>query len=212
MHREYTQTERQIDSVVHALAVIMSLVAVTVLLHIAVALGDVLVIIAAAIYSVGLIAMFGFSTAYNLVVDLRWKSRLRRYDHAAIFMMIAGTYTPFTLISIGGATGHVLFTLVWLVALLAALLKLAWPGRFENAFLVLYLTLGWIGLVAVNSLIEALPVSALILLGVGGILYSAGVIFHLCTTLVYHNAIWHAFVVVAASCHYLAVLQSIIPR
>ena len=101
----YTQTERLSDGVVHALGVVMSVIAVAVLLRMVIPIGDALLIMAATIYCVGLIAMFGLSAAYNLIVGPKWKEAIRRYDHAAIYMMIAGTYTPFALIGIGGPVG-----------------------------------------------------------------------------------------------------------
>ena len=209
---DYTQTERLTDGVVHALGVVMSVIAVAVLLHMVISTGDALLIMAATIYSVGLIAMFGLSATYNLIVGPKWKEAIRRYDHAAIYTMIAGTYTPFALIGIGGPVGYGLLALVWLLAIIGLFLKLLCPRRIERASLVLYLALGWIGLVAAGSIIAALPVSALVLLGMGGVFYTTGVVFHLWTTLLYQNAIWHTFVLVAAGCHYVAVLESIIPK
>ena len=208
----YSQTERLIDGVIHALGVVVSVIAVAVLLHMVIPTGDALLIMAATIYSIGLIAMFGLSAAYNLIAGPKWKEAIRRYDHAAIYIMIAGTYTPFALISIGGPAGYGLLAPVWLVAIIGLLLKLLWLRRFEHASLVLYLALGWIGLVAAGSIIAALPVSALVLLCMGGIFYTIGVVFHLWTTLLYQNAIWHTFVLAAAGCHYVAVLESIIPK
>ena len=207
---EYTHTERLIDGAVHVLGVIMSVVAIAVLLHIVIPSGDAVLISAATMYSVGLVAMFSLSATYNLTIDRKWKEAVRRYDHAAIFIMIAGTYTPFALVGIGGSVGHDLLALVWLVAIIGVLLKMFWPRRFERASLLLYLALGWIGLVAVNSIIAALPISSLVLLGLGGILYTVGIMFHVWTRLPYHNAIWHTFVLVAAGCHYLSVLETIL--
>ena len=133
----YTQTERLSDGVVHALGVVMSVIAVAVLLRMVIPIGGALLIMAATIYSVGLIAMFGLSAAYNLIVGPKWKEAIRRYDHAAIYMMIAGTYTPFALIGIGGPVGYSLLALVWLLAIIGLVLKLLWPRRIERASLVL---------------------------------------------------------------------------
>ncbi|GEO83005.1 DNA-binding protein [Pararhodospirillum oryzae] len=173
--------------------------------------GDGRLITAAVIYGVGLLATFGFSAAYNLALGSRFTEILRRCDHAAIYVMIAGTYTPLALVCIGGWVGITLLSVVWGVAAIGLVLKLVWHRRFERLSLFLYLALGWAGLAAIGSIIAALPVAALILLLVGGVVYSVGVVFHLWTRLQFQNAIWHIFVLAAAGCHYAAVLDAILP-
>ena len=207
MFPQYTKHERRADGLVHILGLAFAAVAVPLLLHSVAQTREALMIASVAVYCAGLVAMLSFSASYNLVSHPGWKAVLRRYDHAAIFVMIAGTYTPFTLISMGDALGHALLSLVWLVALLGAAVKLLMPGRFERASIALYLALGWIMIFAIEPLILAVDRSSLMLLAVGGILYSAGVVFHLWERLTYSNAIWHAFVLAAAACHYVAVLK-----
>ena len=206
--------ERLADAVIHALGVSLSIVAVAVLFGFVIRASDPLTLTAALVYGAGMIAMFSFSASYNLAGDEkwdgRWKDWLRRCDHSAIFLMIAGTYTPFALVSIGGTTGHPLLALVWTVALAGLVLKLGWPHRLKRLSVALYLALGWSGVVAAGSIVAALPMAALALLAAGGILYSVGVIFHLWKSLQFQNAIWHAFVLVAAACHYLAVFESLV--
>ncbi|MFD2235354.1 PAQR family membrane homeostasis protein TrhA [Phaeospirillum tilakii] len=207
----YSLAEWITDGVIHALGVILVLVAAAVLLHLAIADGGARLIIGSAVYASGLVACFGFSAAYNLTLAPRWRALLRRFDHAAIYLMIAGTYTPLSLICIGGTVGTVLLALVWSVALVGVTLKLIWPHRFEKLSLVLYLSLGWIGLVVIGRIIDVLPVPALILLLAGGLFYTFGVVFHLWSRLPFQNAIWHGFVLTAACFHYAAVLDSIFP-
>jgi hemolysin III len=131
---------------------------------------------------------------------------LRRFDHSAIYLLIAGTYTPFlaqmksVLASVGLGVG------VWLSALIGIALKLALPGRFDRLAVALCLLLGWSGVIAYDSLAYALPSKSLWLLAIGGMLYSLGALFHVWHSLRFHNAIWHGFVLLAASCHYSAVL------
>lgn len=209
---EYSQKERRIDGIVHFLGFGAAMLGVAVLLHIVIHTRDMLVIVSVMIYSAGLILMLGISAAYNLILRPDWKEIIRRYDHAAIFLMIAGTYTPFTLIGMGGVLGRSLLALVWLTAIIGVLIKLLRPGRFERASLVLYLVLGWIALPAVGPLVGALSLSTLALLAIGGVLYTAGVAFHIWETLSYHNAIWHAFVLAAAGCHYAAVLDMVVAK
>lgn len=202
----YTRKERYIDGVIHGLGATGSVIGVAALLHAVIPARDALAILAAAIYGAGLIAMLWCSAAYNLAVRPDRKERIRRYDHASIFMMIAGTYTPFCLVAVAGPAGYRLLALVWLIAVAGMALKLLRPRRLERVSVILYLGLGWIGLPAINLLIAALRPSTLGLLGIGGLLYTAGVGFHLWKSLPYHNAIWHGFVLVAAGTHFAAVL------
>ena len=138
----------------------------------------------------------------------RRRDWLRRFDHAAIFAMIAGTYTPFTTL-LDGAWSTPLTAVIWSVAAIGIALKLWQPRRIEAISVALYLGLGWIGLIALHPFMEALDTATLALLATGGILYSVGVVFHLWRRLPYHNAIWHGFVLVAAGLHYCAILTVI---
>jgi hemolysin III len=159
------------------------------------------------LYAAGLLAMLGCSALYNLARPGQWRRILQRFDHAAIFLMIAGTYTPVALLAIGGGWGWALFATVWAGALCGALLKLLAPARIERAAILLYLLLGWVGLLAIGPLLQSLPVADLLLLLLGGMLYSLGVRVHLATTLRFHTAIWHGLVLAAAACHYAVVLH-----
>jgi hemolysin III len=209
MGLESVRLERRIDGAVHALGVGAALVGVAMLLHAVLATHDARAMLAASVYSAGALAMFGFSAAYHLLARKGRREILRRCDHAAIFVMIAGSYTPFALISVGGTLGLGLLALVWLIAIGGVVLKLLRPHRIERVSIALYLALGWIGLPAVGAVIAVLPLSALVLLGAGAVLYTAGVAFHLWRSLAHHNAIWHSFVLAAAACHYVAVLAAL---
>jgi hemolysin III len=207
MQPDYSRNERLVDGAVHILGVTGSAVAIVVLFDTVLSTGDKVSILSAGLYGAGLVAMLWLSAAYNLISQSKWKEAIRRYDHAGIFLMIAGTYTPFALIAIGGVAGHALFALVWLAAVAGMLLKLLRPRRLERTSVALYLALGWFGLPLVKLVIAALPNSTLALLGIGGLLYTAGVAFHLWERLPFQNAIWHSFVLAAAGCHYVAVLK-----
>lgn len=208
MQPHYSRKERLVDGVIHGLGVVGSLIAVAVLLVVVIPTRDVLAILAAGVYGAGLIAMLWLSAAYNLVDHPDWKERFRRYDHAAIFLMIASTYTPFALVTIGGRIGHGLLAIVWLLATGGMALKIGWSGRLERASVIMYLALRWAGLPAVGLLLAALPPVTLALLGAGGVLYTVGIGFHLWENLPYQNAIWHGFVLVAAVCHFASVLET----
>jgi hemolysin III len=207
-HPVYRRGEQIADRCVHYAGLAASPIGAVVLVAVAAHRDNALVIVSVAIYAIGLLAMIGSSALYNLAVEPRRKELLRRVDHAAIFLMIAGTYTPFALVRIGGADGLNLFLVVWLVAIGGIALKLLYPRRLEGVSTALYLLLGWAILTMPGSLLAAVPTPVVTLLAVGGLLYSAGVVFHL-SKIPYHNAIWHGFVLAAAVCHYVAVFNGV---
>jgi hemolysin III len=209
MFPQYSMGERVADGCIHFAGVTGSLAAAAILMIVAVRAlpGD--WILPLAVYSMALIATFGCSAAYNLVMTPKPKELLRRFDHASIFVMISGTYTPMALIGMGEAWGIALFSFVWLISLLGATAKLLIPRAVEGITVGLYLVQGWAAMFAIGPLVSMIPTPALVLLATGGVLYSIGVVFHLSRSLPYHNAIWHAFVLVAASLHYAAVLDTV---
>lgn len=206
---QYTWRERVADGCIHLAGVVASLIAAVALMAVAVEMlpGD--WILPLAVYSTALVVTFCCSAAYNMVMSPRPKELLRRFDHASIFVMISGTYTPVALIGMGEAWGIALFSFVWLITLVGAAAKLLIPRAVESITIGLYLVQGWAAVVAIGPLVSMIPTQALVLLGIGGVLYTIGVMFHLSRSLPYHNAIWHAFVLVAASLHYAAVLDTV---
>lgn len=203
---QYSAGERRADAAVHVLGVSASLAAFPVLIVMGALYGPALSTASLAVYGVGLLAVMSFSAGYNLVRRPNWKEILRRLDHAAIFVMIAGTYTPFAVLTIGGAVGTALLAVVWGLAAAGIAVKLLFPRRFDRAAVALYLVQGWAILAVVEALIAGASPTVLILMLVGGGLYTLGVVFHLWRRLPYHNAIWHALVLLAAGCHYAAIL------
>lgn len=205
----YTRGELLADAAAHVLGLLFGLVATVALLITASQHDQALLILGASLYGLGLLAMLTCSAAYNLWPPSPTKELWRRFDHAAIFVMIAGTYTPFLMNRVGGDWGYGLLGFVWGVAIIGAGLKLAFPRRWESLTIALYLGLGWSILIAINPLMQTLSVNSLILIGVGGVIYSVGVVFHLWERLPYQNAIWHWLVLIAAACHYIAVLNEV---
>ena len=203
---DYDRAELVLDGVVHVAGVVLGIVGVTVLIVLALrspGLGHLPVSI---VYATGLLAMLGFSAAYNLWPLSRVKWMLRRFDHSAIYLLIAATYTPFAA-QLKGLHGYALLTWMWSIAAVGIALKLVLPGRFDRASIVLYLLLGWSGVMLYEPIIAALSASTLWLLAAGGLLYTVGVVFHVWHGLRFQNAIWHTFVLGAAACHYSAVLD-----
>jgi len=208
-HPQYSRAERIADAVVHALGLVFGLTACISLAILVWPHHDGLLWLAMGLYGAGLLGMLACSALYNLVDHARWKPLCRRLDHAAIFVMIAGTYTPFMLLAIGGAWGFGLLSFVWSVALAGVALKLFWPWRFDRLSVAAYLLLGWSIVVALDPLLGAVSAAGVALLALGGLLYSLGVVFHLWQRLPYQNAIWHAFVLAAAACHFSAVVGEV---
>jgi hemolysin III len=209
IHPQYSRPERIADAAVHALGLAFGLAAAAVLALAALPRGDPLLWLALGLYAAGLLAMLSCSALYNLTRAPRRKAMFRRLDHAAIFVMIAGSYTPFMLIAVGGTLGVGLLAFVWTVALGGVALKLFWPRRFDRLSVVAYLLLGWSILVVLDPLMTALSAAGLALIVFGGLLYSLGVVFHLWTRLHFHNAIWHGLVLAAAACHFAAVMGEV---
>jgi len=201
-----SRRERAADACVHVVGVLAGGAGVVVLLVAAWSTGSGRALASASAYAIGLVAMFGCSAAYNLSPPSPRRDWLRRLDHAAIFVMIAGTYTPFTTLAPGGsAIGWTAG--VWAAALAGVYGKLALPYRFHRGAVVLYLAMGWVFVAGFEPLTQALDPLTFDLLLAGGLLYSIGVVFHLWEALPFHKAVWHGLVLAAAVCHYIAVLR-----
>jgi len=205
----YSRGEVLADAAAHILGLLFGLGATIALLITASQHDQALLILGASLYGLGLLAMLTCSAAYNLWPPSPTKELWRRFDHAAIFVMIAGTYTPFLMNRVGGDWGYGLLAFVWVVALVGAGLKLTFPRRWESLTIALYLGLGWSILVSINPLMQSVSLNSLVLIVVGGVIYSIGVVFHLWDRLPYQNAIWHWLVLIAAVCHYVAILNEV---
>ncbi len=205
-----TRRELVADGIVHVIGIIAGTIGSVVLIGIAAMYHSYVEVIAVSIYAAGMILMFSCSAIYNFARKSRHRELFRRFDHSGIFLMIAGTYTPFTLLMLSGRLAIVVIALVWSIAVFGIAIKLFWPKRLEGVTTGLYIAMGWIGIIAIEPLLLSTSGVALGLLALGGLLYMAGVIFHLWERLPYQNAIWHGFVVVAAATHYSAILTSIV--
>ena len=205
----YSRAERIADGAIHAVGVAASLAAAAVLVAVAFVYLPAGAAAAVTIYCAGMLAVFCFSAAYNLSSGPR-KWLLQRFDQAAIYVKIAATYTPFAAIKMGGTAGFALLAVVWGVALLGAAAKLTMPARLVRTSYVLYLAQGWACVFTLQPLLAALEGTTALLLLLGGVLYTVGVVFHLSSRLPYNNAIWHGFVLVASACHFGAVVEAVV--
>jgi len=206
----YTPREIVADGVIHGLGVVLGLAGAVALVATALTahlgFGERAAVV---LYATALVLMLGVSAVYNLYPVSPRKWLLRRADHALIYLMIAGTYTPLVALVGSGTRAYLLLAVIWLVALVGIAVKLFLPGRYDRLSIALYLLLGWSGLLAYESVIAALQPTALWLLAIGGLLYSVGVLFHVWRTLPFQNAIWHGFVLAATACHYGTIWASL---
>ena len=205
MQPNYTRNELIADACVHAIGITAGIAATAALLALAGPKLSPVAVTSIAIYGISMVAMLVFSAGYNLIPVAAWKGMLRRFDQAAIFIKIAGTYTPFALAKMGGTWGYTLLALVWGVALLGGGAKLIFGEGYERLSIALYLALGWIGLLFLQPLIAAVPSESLLLLALGGLAYTCGVAFHVWDSLPYQNVIWHLFVLGGTALHFAAV-------
>ncbi len=194
------------DAAVHALGLVLGVVGAVAILIVAAQAPGRGQVAPVLVYVVGLLAMLGCSAAYNLRIASPRREWLRRFDHAAIFVMIAGTYTPLTMLKLREPWSSGLTAVMWSAAALGIAAKLLQPRRIESLSVVLYLLMGWIGLFALDELLASVEPTTLLLLLAGGVVYSLGTIFHLASRLPYQQALWHASVLLAASIHYAAIL------
>lgn len=210
----YTRAERIADGAVHALGVLLALTAVPVLITLtAVFDGSARLVAAVSVYGVAMVAMFGASAAYHLIPFPAWREPLRRIDHAAIYIKIAATQTPFA-VFVGGPRGGWVLAAIWTAAALGAAAKVLALSRYGLASTLLYLAMGWAGLALIwpGGQSEALAPVTMILVAAGGALYTIGVAFLMLERLPFHNAVWHGFVLSATFVFYAAVLTEVALR
>ncbi|MGO7531180.1 PAQR family membrane homeostasis protein TrhA [Rhizobium leguminosarum] len=201
----YDRYELIADGIVHGVGLVLALIGATVLIFYATVWSSHGALAAAWIYGVGLVLTLAISFSYNAWPVSRTKWYLRRFDHSAIFLLIAATYTPF--LERGADDPLLLFMLVaiWLFAAVGIILKCVFPGRFDRLAILLYLAMGWSGVLVAEPVASRIPSASMLLIVIGGVIYSLGVIFHVWEKLRFQNAIWHGFVVTAAAVHYSAV-------
>jgi hemolysin III len=210
-HHIETAAEETASVVTHAVGVLLAAVGLVMLVIYATFAHDPRRIVAVSIYGASLVLMYSASSLYHLANHPRLKRRLRVLDHASIYLLIAGTYTPILLISIRGGWGWGLFGVVWGMACTGVILKLFFIERFALLSTAIYIAMGWMVLVAAGPLFAHVPHGGIAWLFAGGIIYTGGVIFYLWDHLPFNHAIWHLFVIGGSVCHFLAVLFYILP-
>lgn len=211
-----TPAEETVSALTHALGAALSVAGLAVLVTFASFVGSARLIVAVSLFGASMILVYVASTLYHACRRQRAKSILQVLDHIAIYALIAGSYTPFLLVSIGGGWGWSLFGVLWGLALAGTLFKIL-LGRmlrfrwFDIVSTALYVAMGWIGLIAARPFFDSLPGGALWWLMAGGVAYTAGIVFYLWDHLPFNHAIWHVFVMAGTTCHFFAILLYVVP-
>lgn len=207
--RQLSNGEEIANSITHGIGALLSIVALVVLIMVAGTQDDILHLVSFSIYGVTLILLYLSSTLYHSFTKPRIKDLFAMFDHASIFLLIAGTYTPILLINIRGVLGWTIFTIVWAIAIAGAMVRIIYPYRFRKQMVVVYLLMGWLMVFAGKTIITNLPATSVNYLVLGGIAYSVGVIFYLWKTLPYGHGIWHLFVLAGSILHFFAIYYSV---
>lgn len=198
------------SSVTHGIGAALSIAALVVLVIVAALRGTAAHIVACAIFGATLVLLYLSSTLYHALTHAGAKRLFRIFDHAAIYLLIAGTYTPFTLVTLGGAWGWSLFAVVWTLAVTGIVLKCFFTGRFHALSTAVYILMGWLAVVALRPLLHAIPPGGFFWILSGGLLYTSGVVFFV-SRRKYSHAVWHLFVLAGSACHVLAVYRYVLP-
>ena len=207
----YSLAEEIANAITHGVGVLFAIIGLAVLTAFATLHGDAWTVTACAVFAAALIICFTTSTLYHSIRIERIRPVLRALDHSAIFLLIAGTYTPFMLINLRGPWGWSLLAIIWTLAITGIALRLFLRGRLHGLVVGLYVAMGWAVVIAIEPMLEHVPVGGLVLLVAGGLAYTGGVGFYKWRRLPYNHAIWHGFVLVGAALHYFAVLFYVIP-
>ena len=208
LNKRYTLGEEIFNSVSHGVGSLLSVAGTVILIVISALQKDAWKIVSGSVFGASLIMLYTMSTLYHAITNEKAKSVLRVMDHVAIFFLIAGTYTPLTLVTLRGALGWVLFGFIWGCAVLGIVFNAVNLEKFRKISVVCYVIMGWTIVLAIRPLISAMPKVSLIFLFVGGIAYSVGVVFYAVKKVKYFHSVWHLFTVAGSVFHYFAVLTA----
>lgn len=207
----YSLLEEKINIITHAIGIALSIAALVLLVVFASLYGSVWHIVSFSIYGASLIMLYTASTLYHSIQNPKWRYRFNIVDHSAIYILIAGTYTPFTLVTLNGTVGWILFGVTWGIAAIGIIFKIFFTGRFDIVSTITYVAMGWIVIFAINPLIDNLSLNGLIWLFLGGIFYTIGAVIYAIEKIKFNHAIFHVFVLLGSISHFLAVFFYILP-
>jgi hemolysin III len=206
----YSPVEERINIASHAVGLFLSVLATFLLFKKSMLSGDILNFISALVFGFSLMALYGASTCYHCARQPALRQKLRIIDHASIYCLIAGTYTPFALLILKGTTGWVIFSITWLMALVGIVLKLFFTGRYQLVSTLMYVFMGWIIVFVFDPLKESLPDTGLDWLLAGGFFYTVGAALYAIKKIKFNHAIFHLFVLAGSFCHFLSVYLYVI--
>ncbi|MCF6350091.1 MAG: hemolysin III family protein [Flavobacteriaceae bacterium] len=201
----YSQTEEKINIITHALGMLLSIIALVFLILKASLYGNIWHIVSFSVFGSSLIILYTASTLYHQSKTLKIRTKLNIFDHASIYILIAGTYTPFTLVTLNGKTGWWVFGITWLFAFIGVILKLFFTGSYDKLSTLMYVLMGWIILFAIKPLINNLPIEGIWWLFAGGISYTLGAILYSFDNIKFNHATFHVFVLIGSFCHFISV-------
>lgn len=207
----YSKGEERLNVISHGLGLILSVVALVLLIVYSTREGQTTHIVSFSIYGASLILLYSASTFYHYVQSPKWRKKLNILDHAAIYILIAGTYTPFCLVALKGWIGYTIFGVAWGLAIVGVVFKLFFTGRFDKLSTATYVLMGWLIVFAMKPLIESLPDEGLYWLFLGGLFYTVGAILYSIKAIKYNHAIFHIFVLLGSFSHFMAVFFYVLP-
>lgn len=206
-----TAMEEIMNAITHGIGAIFAIIGLSILTAAAYINGGAWHMASGIIFGVSMVLLYLASTLYHSFTNQRIKDILKIFDHAAIYLLIAGTYTPFTLIPLHGTVGWIIFGIVWGLAFLGILLKIFFVKRFKVLSTLCYLLMGWFAVVMIDPLLSSIHIYGLYWLIAGGLFYTVGAIFYLLQRLPYHHAIWHLFVIAGSVAHFIVILNYVLP-
>lgn len=201
----YSPTEEKINVISHGIGFFLSIVALVFLVVRASVYGNVLHVVSFTIFGVSLMVLYAASSLYHNATQPEVRKRLKIFDHASIYVLIAGTYTPFTLVTLHGVTGWIIFGISWGIALVGITLKLFFTGRYSIASTVMYVLMGWVIIFAIKPLVHNLSEEGLFWLFLGGLAYTAGAVLYSIKKIKFNHAIFHLLVLVGSFCHFVSI-------
>lgn len=208
----YTRGEEIANAVTHGIGTLLAVAALVLLIVFATRYGDGWYITSYTIYGISMFILYLGSTLYHSIISKNAKKILRIFDHAAIYLLIAGTYTPFTLTILRGKTGWWIFGVIWTLAIVGILMKVFWVGKYEGISTMVYIIMGWLIIFAIRKLFILIPTQGIILLVAGGIIYTIGAVLFMFDKIPYNHAVWHLFVIGGSACHFFCILLYLFPN
>jgi hemolysin III len=206
VERKQTLQEELANSLTHGFGILFSVVAISLLVTFSVLNGTGIHVFSSSVFGSSILLLYTFSTLYHAIQSPKVKPLLRTFDHISIYFLIAGTYTPFLLIALGGLLGWIYFGIIWGLTFIGVVFKIFYTHRFAKLSLILYLGMGWLAVFFIQPLVQNLGLAELGLIGAGGIAYTLGIIFYTNKTMPFAHAIWHLFVLAGTILHFIAIM------